>query len=200
LGAIIALNRVFPVSDHFYNQALKQELAYASYLNVPAVVLPPPRNRQHVADYARSINACLKSTTAYLHISVRMPIYDPRSASPDTLSKEDPPENVPLSVHARAPDGDLSTTWEMWDVIRSICGYSPRLSLGKRSRLSEYSLILYSSRPFSSSSLIFWCIISMGIGALLSNLSPCNLIHIQRKRMAGAYEIDAGFSAEYFQV
>lgn len=109
--------------------ALKQELAYASYLNMPAVVLPPPRNRLHVADYARAVNACLKSTTAYLHISVRIPIYDPRSASTDTLSQQTPPENVPLSAHARAPDGDLSSTWEMWDVIRSVCGYSPRLSL-----------------------------------------------------------------------
>jgi len=110
---------------------LKQELAYANYLNVPAVVLPPPRNRQHVADYARAVNACLKATTAYLHISVRIPIYDPRSASPNSLAQQTAPENVPLSVHARAPDGDLSTTWEMWDVIRSICGYSPRLSLGQ---------------------------------------------------------------------
>jgi len=118
-----------PVLTYFH-QALKQELAYANYLNIPAVILPPPRNRQHVGDYARAVNACLHATTAYLHISIRIPIYDPRSASPDILIQQNTPENVPLSVHARAPDGDLSTTWEMWDVIRSICSYSPRLSLG----------------------------------------------------------------------
>ncbi|KAG8812619.1 methyltransferase protein, partial [Serendipita sp. 399] len=110
-------------------KALKQELSFASYLNLQSVILPPPRNRQYVADYGRAVNACLTSTSSYLHISIRMPIYDPRSASRTSISEETLAENVPLSVHARAPDGDLSSTWEMWDVIRTICGYNPRLSL-----------------------------------------------------------------------
>ncbi|KAG8825337.1 methyltransferase protein [Serendipita sp. 411] len=109
--------------------ALKQELSFASYLNLQSVILPPPRNRQNVADYGRAINACLTSTSNYLHISIRIPIYDPRSASATSISDTPIAENVPLSAHARAPDGDLSTTWEMWDVIRTICGYNPRLSL-----------------------------------------------------------------------
>lgn len=66
-----------------------------------------------------------------MQISVRIPIYDPRSTSPNTLAQQPESENVPLSVHARAPDGDLSSTWEMWDVIRTICGYNPRLTLSK---------------------------------------------------------------------
>jgi hypothetical protein len=28
--------------------------------------------------------------------------------------------------------GELSATWEMWDVIRTICDYSPRLTLSKQ--------------------------------------------------------------------
>jgi len=31
--------------------------------------------------------------------------------------------------------GDPSSTWEMWDCIRTLCGYHPRLSV------SEYSSI-----------------------------------------------------------
>lgn len=109
--------------------ALKQELSYAAYLSLQAVILPPPRNRQNVADYGRAVSACLNSTSSYTQISIRIPIYDPRSASRNSIAEETIPEDMPLSVNARAPDGDLSTTWEMWDVIRSICGYNPRLSL-----------------------------------------------------------------------
>jgi type II protein arginine methyltransferase len=104
-------------------------LAFASYLNLQSVILPPPRNRQNVADYARSVNACLHSTSTYLQISIRMPIYDPRSVPKRSIAPDSEQNNVPLSVHARAPDGDLSSTWEMWDTIRSICGYNLRLSL-----------------------------------------------------------------------
>jgi type II protein arginine methyltransferase len=94
------------------------------------VILPPPRNRHNTADYARAVNACLQSTSAYLQISIRLPIYDPRSTSPNSLSQQQQDsDNVPLTVNARAPDGDLSSTWEMWDVIRTICGYNPRLTL-----------------------------------------------------------------------
>ncbi|KAI0806015.1 PRMT5-domain-containing protein [Irpex lacteus] len=56
--------------------ALLQELAYASYLNVHTAILPPPRNRDHVASYARAINAALASVS-YMQLSVRLPIYDP---------------------------------------------------------------------------------------------------------------------------
>ncbi|KAG6900677.1 hypothetical protein C0993_004986 [Termitomyces sp. T159_Od127] len=56
--------------------ALQQELAYASYLNVQAAILPAPRNRDHVASYARIVNSCLKSAP-YIHLSVRLPVYHP---------------------------------------------------------------------------------------------------------------------------
>lgn len=105
-------------------QALRQELAYASYLNLQTVILPPPRNRDRVADYARAVNACLSITYPGLQISLRIPIYDPRSSSAASHH-----EDAPVSPLLRAPEGDLSPTWEMWDVIRTICGHNPRLSL-----------------------------------------------------------------------
>jgi protein arginine N-methyltransferase 5 len=108
-------------------QALRQELAYASYLNLQTVILPPPRNRDRVADYARAVNACLSITYPGLQISIRIPVYDPRSSSVAS-HYEDTPES-PLLL---APEGDLSSTWEMWDVIRTICGHNPRLSLSRR--------------------------------------------------------------------
>ncbi|KII89931.1 hypothetical protein PLICRDRAFT_40111 [Plicaturopsis crispa FD-325 SS-3] len=136
--------------------ALGQELAYASYLNITSVMLPPPRNRAHVASYARAVNACLKKTSM-MELSIRLPIYDPsvfqsKPSPRDSFMDTDSPASSSSSASLRfssaskpklslsessslkskspqAPEGELNATWEMWDVIRSVCDYSPRLTL-----------------------------------------------------------------------
>lgn len=133
-------------------QALQQELAYASYLNIHTAILPAPRNRSHVASYARIINNCLKNTP-YLYLSVRLPIYNPTilqtqanspvltyagsglGLSPDVARA---PSSLPallVSPDLSSPTGavssesEMNATWEMWDVIRSVCDYNTRLTL-----------------------------------------------------------------------
>ncbi|KAH7930189.1 PRMT5-domain-containing protein [Leucogyrophana mollusca] len=132
--------------------ALRQELAYASYLNVLTVILPPPRNRVHVASYARAINECLKSTP-YIQFSIRLPIYDPAVFQPkqsparrstdsfSSVASSPTPRSAPKLVipgssssartgrSAKAPEGELNATWEMWDIIRTLCDYNTRLTL-----------------------------------------------------------------------
>ncbi|KIP05028.1 hypothetical protein PHLGIDRAFT_129142 [Phlebiopsis gigantea 11061_1 CR5-6] len=105
--------------------ALQQELAYASYLNVHTAILPPPRNREHVASYARIINAVL-SSVPYMQLSVRMPIYDPSLIHLDYGST-----NAATCTTSTKPVADHPSiaTWEMWDTIRCICDYHPRLTL-----------------------------------------------------------------------
>ncbi|KAF8639417.1 hypothetical protein AX17_001507 [Amanita inopinata Kibby_2008] len=125
--------------------ALRQEIAYASYLNIHTVILPPPRNRSHVASYARTINACLRKAP-FLNFSVRLPIYNPSVLRPEspiipliqsgsvesTRASRVPtllmPGNTSHSLSS-APEGELNATWEMWDVVRSICDYDTRLTL-----------------------------------------------------------------------
>ncbi|KAF9236733.1 PRMT5-domain-containing protein [Melanogaster broomeanus] len=122
--------------------ALRQEVAYASYLNIHTIILPPPRNRSHVASYGRIVNECLKSTP-YMHISVRLPIYDPAvfqtkespTPTPTTPSASSsnfviPTPSPSISLRSsKAPEGELNATWEMWDVIRTVCDYNVRLTL-----------------------------------------------------------------------
>ncbi|ETW83084.1 hypothetical protein HETIRDRAFT_417080 [Heterobasidion irregulare TC 32-1] len=125
--------------------ALQQELSYASYLNVQTVILPPPRNREQIASYGRAINKCLEQTP-YMQLSVRLPIYDPSifepkqtretslsdiHGSPNGRSTPDirTPDLRRSPPSTRASEGELNATWEMWDAIRSICDYNPRLTL-----------------------------------------------------------------------
>ncbi|EIN04806.1 PRMT5-domain-containing protein [Punctularia strigosozonata HHB-11173 SS5] len=133
---------------HDFEIALQQELAYATYLNIGTAILPPPRNRAHAASYGRAIGAALAANPA-LHLSLRLPIYDPAvfqaqagkppaspapvsvpgSPSPATFSPSRASVSSVGSSVARAPEGDLNGNWEMWDVIRSVCDYHPHLSL-----------------------------------------------------------------------
>ena len=132
--------------------ALKQELAYASYLGLSTVILPPPVEREYAASYGRSVKACLESLP-YMQLTIRLPLYDPdlltnkRKPSLDTFppvsSTYPPPPSPGISsgtssptidlrknVSIQASVGELSSTWEAWDTIRTVCSYSSRLTLG----------------------------------------------------------------------
>lgn len=132
-------------------QALQQEVAYASYLNIPTIILPPPRNRLHVASYGRIVNECLRNIP-YMHVSVRLPIYDPAVFQPKVPPPHGDPNSSGTSTaqpcsprralagassqrHLKSPkasEGELNATWEMWDVIRTVCDNSARLTLSER--------------------------------------------------------------------
>ncbi|KAH9850257.1 PRMT5-domain-containing protein [Lenzites betulinus] len=138
--------------------ALHQELAYASYLNAPCAILPPPSNRTQVGSYARAINACL-ARIPFMEFSVRIPIYDPASVlpppapsrAPSPVESQPPPSplgppSMPSMLGGSPPESGM-TTWEMWDTIRTICGYNPRLTI---------ALDLTPPLPLSSSVLDQW--------------------------------------------
>ncbi|KAF8899935.1 shk1 kinase-binding protein 1 [Gymnopilus junonius] len=120
--------------------ALKQELAYATYLNIQTVILPPPRNRDHVASYARIVQSCL-TNFPYLYLSIRLPIYNPSVFQPVTPMLS--PVPLASTANATTPSlviseseqqsdtegGSVNATWEMWDLIRSMCDYNIKLTL-----------------------------------------------------------------------
>ena len=151
-----------------------QELSYATYLNIQHAILPPPRNRAQIASYARTINYCLKNTP-FIHLSVRLPIYDPfifqtvsqKNSRFSLSTRTVPHSSMPLLVipdhspgtspnKSEFHENELNITWEMWDVIRSVCEYSPRLTLSAlffvQLLLTHSSIILrrFSSRSHSA--------------------------------------------------
>jgi protein arginine N-methyltransferase 5 len=128
--------------------ALGQEISYAAYLNIYTVILPPPRNREHVASYARTVNTCL-TKFPYISLSVRLPIYHPATFQPTQTQATQNASPVPspaapslfVTDHVRSASGNsLNATWEMWDVIRTMCDYNTRLTLS--ASLISISLVL----------------------------------------------------------
>lgn len=134
-------------ADHWVRHdaeiALQQELAYAAYLNVESAILPAPRNREHVSSYARIVNSCLNKLPS-INLSIRLPVYDPSVLHASGLSPLPPPTELSPTHFttpstpgkgsssdrlSTTPESELNATWEMWDLIRSICDYNTRLTL-----------------------------------------------------------------------
>jgi protein arginine N-methyltransferase 5 len=77
----------------------------------------------------------LGSTTSFTQISIRIPISDPAELVNHPLDARASIGSLPSRTNSarlsvgRVGQTDLSATWEIWDVIRTVCGYNPKLSL-----------------------------------------------------------------------
>jgi type II protein arginine methyltransferase len=115
--------------------ALQQELAYAAYLNIHTVILPPPRSRTHVGSYARAVSATL-ARHPYIQIGIRIPVYHPGALrNSSSISSSDPNSSVHINfpqetIPGYASDEELNVSWDMWDSVRHICDYNQRLCIG----------------------------------------------------------------------
>ncbi|GMF37960.1 unnamed protein product [Phytophthora lilii] len=110
-------------------KVFKQEVAWASHLSVPAVMLPAPRHAHASANYARVLNQSL-TQAQYLQFWVRIPL-TPRQRS----NAKDPMEvDAVAGLRAAAmmetdedEDEALTDPWEVWDSLRARCEYHPKL-------------------------------------------------------------------------
>ncbi|GMF57831.1 unnamed protein product [Phytophthora fragariaefolia] len=110
-------------------KVFKQEVAWASHLSVPAVMLPTPRHAHASANYARVLNQSL-TQAQYLQFWVRIPL------TPKQQSNAKEPMEVDAVAGLRAAavmetDEDeeepLTDPWEVWDSLRARCEYHPKL-------------------------------------------------------------------------
>lgn len=162
---------------------MRAELSQALHLNVPVLILPSPKssNRAHLASYARAISSLLLlgGPSAYTQLSLLIPVSDPiqlisQGPAPPGSSDDKKHRRVsslshhqpqrPLSTvsplkQGTHGQGDPSATWEMWDMVRKICGYNPRLSLSVSSQSVKFTLrsCAPSARPLEPSSTVCWC-------------------------------------------
>lgn len=156
-------------------QALLQELSYASYLDVQTAIVPPPRNRQHVASYARALNAAL-NRIPYMQLSIRLPIYDP-----SIFRDEDPSSGE--RPGAKASESELNMCWEMWDTVRTLCDYSPRLTLGMLQLSIRDARLMGkpSTRLDATSAIRARSSVAMGGGAYQTCISSRYDVHCERQ-------------------
>lgn len=127
-----------PLIAHLSRQVFNLEIAYAAFCGVMTVLVQGPRlhhgllHSQGLSQYARAIKEAL-TLGSYLQLHLLMPMID----NPDSEDGED------LSNLARFARGeyvethngkegrptDQLGTWDAWNVVRSVCNYSTRLSV-----------------------------------------------------------------------
>lgn len=95
-------------------KVIRQELAWASHLGVPAVLLPPPTYYSN--NYAAVINSTLSQS--YFTLWLRIPLVSPQRASPDFQGKA-----------SSSSDRCIDDSWEWWNNFRTACEYHPNLAV-----------------------------------------------------------------------
>lgn len=105
-------------------QVLKHELEYANFVGIKQVILAPPRKLTTLHYYAQ----CLANVFEYFAekcptISISLPLFE---------------------------DSDPLSTWELWNTIRKLCDYHPKLCISlalPRQKTPSYVLSRWLSEP-----------------------------------------------------
>lgn len=137
-----------PLIANLSRQVLNMEVAYAAFCGISNIIIPGPRthnNTSNVADglaqYARAVQEAL-GIGSYMNVAIHLPMYDTGVAADAPMGD--------LASFAREEyfndsenDSDLFAIWDSWNVIRSVCKYSSRLSIGESSILSMKPCLLF---------------------------------------------------------
>lgn len=138
----IDLGSADPIVADISRQVLKLELCYAAFCGITYVLIPGPRMRGRpgndggIMQYARTILDGL-SQGPYMQLYIWLSLID---HSED--DREDMGDLAPFAREQFQTEEDSSTrldlfgTWEVWDTIRSFCGYSSRLYAGKQHHIA----------------------------------------------------------------
>lgn len=127
-------------------QVLNMELAYASFCGIGNVIIPGPRtysssstDSDGLAQYARAIQEVLEIAT-YAQIAIHLPMYGKEEVY--NTSDDIRPLARAKASSAAEKDINLYETWDAWNVIRDVCKYNTRLSVGKRINTNSILLAL----------------------------------------------------------
>ncbi len=131
-----------PIIADVSRQVLKLELGYAAFCGLIHVLIPGPRmdglggNESGLVQYARSILDGL-GLGPYMQLYIWLPMIDHSDDDKEEMGDLNPfARHYFTSQHGRSKRLDLFGSWEAWDMVRSLCKYSSRLLVGKKTKFS----------------------------------------------------------------
>ena len=135
-----------PLILNISRQVLNIEIAYASFCGAGNIIIPGPRtyssgslDNDGLIQYARAIQEAL-TVSSYIQMAIHIPMYGYEEAREMTGDLR--PFAREHKSHGNGnKDIDLFETWDAWNLIRSVCKYNSRLSVGKR----QYNIHFQSS-------------------------------------------------------
>jgi type II protein arginine methyltransferase len=128
-----------PLISNISRQILNIEIAYASFCGVGNIIIPGPRSyssgsidNDGLMQYARAIQEAL-TIGSYIQVAIHIPMYGNDEVKDVTgdLRPYAKDHNSAAKVKANK-EIDLFETWDAWNLIRSVCKYNSRLSVGKK--------------------------------------------------------------------
>lgn len=133
-------------------QVLMMEISYAAFCGLSNVIIPGPRRYGNDRDdtnglvqYARAIREAL-TVGSYIQMAIHFPMYDngePHLDEPIGKLAPFAREGHTLNErNAAAKEADLYSAWDTWNMIRSVCEYSSRLSVGKILSIQLHQFLL----------------------------------------------------------
>lgn len=134
-----------PLISNISRQVLTLEVAYASFCGVGNIIIPGPRlqyegraSSDGLVQYARAVQEAL-TVGSYVQMAIHMPMVD----SEETRPKGEMGDLAPFAREQYLAETNSKTkekekeqvdtfgAWDAWHLIRSICKYNTRLSVGK---------------------------------------------------------------------
>src|SRR5271168_4734758 len=128
-----------PLISNISRQVLNIEIAYASFCGIGNIIIPGPRTYESgsaqndgLIQYARAIQEAL-TIGSYVQLAIHIPMY--RHDEVKDLTGDLLPFAREQRAHGKAKGSkeiDLYETWDEWNLIRTVCKYNSRLSVGKK--------------------------------------------------------------------
>lgn len=126
-----------PVIAHVSRQVFNLEVAYAAFCGVNNLIIQGPRLQDDaiVSQYARSIVQAL-NIGAYLNLQILLPmtavgIQDETKNKHHIASRRREQYAVAATDTVATKTDDLRS-WDAWELIRTVCKFHGRLSIGKK--------------------------------------------------------------------
>ena len=141
-----------PLIADISRQVLTMEVSYAGFCGVSTIVVPGPKQYSNSRgdangsiQYARAIHEAL-NLSGFVYLAVHLPMYYYGETPQEEILGDLAPfarENTALTGESAVrKEEDLFSTWDSWNVIRSVCNYSSRLSVGKNAIMSFFSALI----------------------------------------------------------
>jgi protein arginine N-methyltransferase 5 len=127
-----------PLISNISRQVLNIEIAYASFCGVGNIIIPGPRTygsdsaeSDGLTQYARAIQEAL-TIGSYIQMAIHLPMYGQDEQKDMTGDLLPLARDYNSTRRAKASkEIGLYEAWDAWNLIRSVCKYNSRLSVGK---------------------------------------------------------------------
>ena len=126
-----------PIISNVSRQVLNLELAYAAFCGIQHVIIPAPpilgscKRHQIISQFARAVSEAL-AIGQYLQLHILFPISPGKGKGSEDLShlSRFAQLNTSETDSNSGQDSEAWEPWEAWDLIRSVCNYNGRISVG----------------------------------------------------------------------